>query len=108
MSMCLDNNATIINTIIDLQSRGFYSDFCLVDNKLFCVQQKSFFDEDEFNILELYRFPCDDKLRHETVIYGIECIQYLVKGILLNTFRGSAMAIPPVIIKKVSKFWARK
>ena len=106
--MYLENNTTIINTIIDLQSRGFYSDFCMVNEKLFCVQQKCFFDEDEFSILELHCFPCDDKLWRETVVYGIECINYFMKGILLNSFRGNATAIPPVIIKKVSKFWARK
>lgn len=100
-----ENNVAIINTIVDLQSRGFYYDFCFVNDKLFCAQRKHFLNEDEFNILEMYRFPSDDKLWEETVIYGIESLQYLMKGILLNSFKGNSVIIPPFIVKKVSRFW---
>lgn len=99
------DNLSIVNTIVDLQSRGFNYDFCFVNDKLFCAQQKQFLSEDEFNILEMYRFPCYDKLMHETVIYGLESLQYVMKGILLNSFRGSAVPLPPIIIKKVCRFW---
>ena len=103
--MCHADNLAIINTIVDLQSRGFYYDFCFVNDRLFCAQQKHFLNEDEFNILEMYRFPHDDKLRQATVIYGIESLQYSMKGILLNSLKGNSVAIPPVIIKKFRKFW---
>jgi hypothetical protein len=95
---------SIIDTIVDLQSRGFYYDFCFVNDRLFCAQQKQFLNEDEFNILEMYRFPCYDKMMQETVIYGIESSQYFMKGILLNSFKGAVTVTPPAIIKKICKF----
>ncbi|MEO6549538.1 MAG: hypothetical protein ABIN94_16165 [Ferruginibacter sp.] len=103
------DNEAIINTIVDLQSRGFYYDFCFVNDRLFCSQQKHFLNEDEFNILEIHRFPLYDKLMQETVIYGIESSQYLMKGILLNSFNsGPTLALPSVIVKKARKFWTRQ
>ncbi|MEO6550228.1 MAG: hypothetical protein ABIN94_19650 [Ferruginibacter sp.] len=103
--MCQADNLAIINTVVDLQSRGFYYDFCFVNDRLFCAQQKHFLNEDEFNILEMYRFPQDDKLWQETVIYGIECSQYFMKGILLCSITGDLPTVQPAILKKVSKFW---
>ncbi|MEP7110648.1 MAG: hypothetical protein ABI760_21830 [Ferruginibacter sp.] len=106
--MCQADNLSIVNTIVDLQSRGFYYDFCFVNDKIFCAQQKQFLSEDEFNILEMYRFPCYDTLMHETVIYGIESSQYVMKGILLNSFRGHVVTVPPIIVTKVNSFWAKQ
>ena len=105
--MCQADNLSIIDTIVDLQSRGFYYDFCFVNDKLFCVQLKHFLNEDEFSILEMYRFPADDKLRQVTVIYGIESSQYLMKGILLNSINDTTSALSPVILKNVSRFWIK-
>ena len=98
------DNIAIINTIVDLQSRGFYNDFCFVHDRLFCAQQKQFLSEDEFTILEMYRFPCYDKKMQETVVYGIEAAQYFMKGILLNSFSGAVTVMPPAIMKKICKF----
>lgn len=105
--MCQADNLSIVNTIIDLQSRGFYYDFCFVNDKIFCAQQKQFLNEDEFNILEMYRFPCYDKMMHETVIYGIESSKYAMKGILLNSFRAPSVAVAPIIVTKIKRFWAK-
>ncbi|CAN5477928.1 hypothetical protein BH11BAC5_BH11BAC5_11390 [soil metagenome] len=35
------DNLSIIDTIVDLQSRGFCYDFCFVNDRLFCAQQKA-------------------------------------------------------------------
>ena len=101
------SNPRIINTIVDLQSRGFYYDFCLVKDKLFCAQKNNFLREDEFNIIEMYSFQCHGKLRSETVIYGIECLQYYMKGILLNSIKKHTEELPSIVMKKISRFWPK-
>jgi hypothetical protein len=71
---------TPADIVIDLQSRGYASDFSLIGNRLFSTQQQLFLRDGEFDVLEMYHFP-------GTLIYGIESRQYGVKGILLKKLR---------------------
>jgi hypothetical protein len=43
---------TIIEAISDLQGRGFYFDFSLIENKLFRAQEQRHLEADEFD------WPC--------------------------------------------------
>lgn len=96
---------SIINAIVDLQTRGFSFDFSLVGNKLLCAQQKFFLRDEEFDILEMHHFMLEDHGRRETVIFGIESPQHGIRGILLNTIREKRIPIPAIIQKKMRKFW---
>lgn len=72
----------IVDAIVDLQKRGYSSDFIVMDNLLFCAQQKIFLGHDEFDINEVYSFH-PSRTRQETVVYGITSEQHAIKGILL-------------------------
>jgi hypothetical protein len=75
---------TIVDAIVDLQSRGYLFDFSLLRNKLFCAQKKCFFSLDEFDILEKYSFQTGQLPGKKTVVYGVELLSYGLKGILLK------------------------
>lgn len=75
---------TIVDAIIDLQTRGYLFDFSLLDNKLFCAQQKCFFGLEDFDVLEKYSFQPDNPAGKKTTVYGIESLSFGLKGILLK------------------------
>ena len=64
----------IVDAIVDLQTRGYSSDFIVMDNQLFCAQQKIFLRHDEFDINEVYSFQ-PSQSRQER---GIDVDQQLV------------------------------
>ena len=80
-----NNYHTVIDAISDLQARGFFLDFSLIGNKLFCSQEKCYFRPGEFDVLEMYTFHVDGLAREETVVYAIESFSWPLKGILLNS-----------------------
>lgn len=92
---------TVIDAISGLQARGFFLDFSLIGNKLFCAQEKCYFRAGEFDVLEMYSFCVDGVACAETVVYAIESFPWSLKGILLNTGCStltSALLSPPKII----------
>jgi hypothetical protein len=95
---------SILDAIVDLQTRGYFFDFNMIGNKLLCSQQKIFLRSEDFDILEMYSFPHEDAWQ-ETVVYGIESQQYHIKGILLSTMPERTVTLPAMLFKKISKFW---
>ena len=91
----------ILDTIIDLQNRGFNADFSLLGNRLFCAQTKSFFNSDQFDVLEVYSFDNEISNREETTVYAIECFTNTVKGILCQNNSNHQS----VLAAKLRKFW---
>jgi hypothetical protein len=75
---------TIVDAIIDLQTRGYLFDFSPLRNKLFCAQQKCFFDPEDFDVLEKHSFQSDALPGKGTIVYGIESLSYGLRGILLK------------------------
>ena len=94
----------VVDKIADLQKRGFSSDFVVMDNQLFCTQQKIFLHNDEFDINEVHSFPHTDS-RSETILFGIESERHGVRGILLTQPSSHNSAVPNVLFKKMGKFW---
>jgi hypothetical protein len=90
----------ILDTISDLQNRGFTSDFSLLGNRLFCSQTKCFFNSDQFDVIEIYGFDNEHSEKGETVVYAIECFANSIKGILLRTNNKYDVLLP-----KLHKFW---
>ena len=101
--MSKKGNQNIVDTIVDLQTRGYSSDFIVMDNQLFCAQQKIFLRHDEFDINEVYSFK-PSQTRQGTVLYGIISEQHAIKGILLTQPSTNKSAVPPVLFKKMGKF----
>ncbi|HEY4286695.1 MAG TPA: hypothetical protein VGN00_06305 [Puia sp.] len=102
--MSKKGNQNIVDAIVDLQTRGYSSDFIVMDNQLFCAQQKIFLHHDEFDINEVYSFQ-PSQSREETVLYGITSEQHAIKGILLTQPSANKSGVPPVLFKKMGKFW---
>jgi hypothetical protein len=75
---------TIVDAIVDLQARGYLFDFSFLHNKLFCAQQKCFFEPEDFAVLEKHSFQAGKRPGNKTVVYGIESLAYGLKGILLK------------------------
>jgi hypothetical protein len=76
---------TVIDTITDLQARGFIFDFSLISSKLFCAQGQYYLEPEEFEVLERYRFYSHERTRDQTDIYALESTTRPLKGILLNS-----------------------
>jgi hypothetical protein len=74
----------IVDAIVDLQTRGFFFDFTLLHNRLFCAQQQCFFGPDDFMVLEKYSFQKGILPGRKTDVFGIESLSYGLKGILLK------------------------
>jgi hypothetical protein len=99
------NYYTIIDAISDLQARGFLLDFSLVGNKLLCAREKCYLGADDFDVLEMYLFHAGGLTRDETVIYAIESLSRPLKGILLNSGNQTSTQVPPMLTRKIRKFW---
>ncbi len=91
----------ILDTIIDLQNRGFNADFSLLGNQLFCPQTKRFFNSDQFDVIEIYGFDDAYSEKEQTTVYAIECFTDSIKGILFQTCNKHDVLLP-----KLRKFWS--
>ena len=89
----------LLDTIIDLQDRGFTLEFSLLGSRLFCSRTRSFFSSDHFDVLEIHSFDDNDS-NDETVIYAIECVCDNTKGILFESNRNLNL-----LNSKLKKFW---
>jgi hypothetical protein len=96
---------SIIDAISDLQARGFFLDFSLIGNKILCAQEKCYLAPEEFEVLEMYSFHVEGPGRSDTVVYAIESRSRPLKGILLNSGNRSKTPVPPVLFRKIRKFW---
>ena len=102
--MSKNGTQAVVDTIADLQKRGYSSDFVVMDNLLFCTQQKLFLRNDEFDINEVHSFPHSSS-RNETILFGIVSEQHAIKGILLTQPASNKSSMPSVLFKKMGKFW---
>lgn len=93
----------IVDTITDLQSRGFTSNFCLLGNRLFCIQTNSFFSSNQFDVLEIHSFDNEPLNKSQTIIYAIECITNRIKGLLLENLKPQEAT--GALTEKLRKFW---
>jgi hypothetical protein len=73
---------TVVEAISDLQARGFTEDFTIVDDQLFCAQEKCYIKAQEFAVLGTYDFHCASR-KKKKVLYVIE--SPFLRGILLDS-----------------------
>ena len=102
--MSINGTQSVVDTIADLQKRGYSSDFVLMDNRLFCTKHQLFLHHDEFDINEVHSFPTSFS-RNETILFGIESARHALKGILLTQPAWPNSSLPSVLFKKMGKFW---
>jgi len=93
----------IEDVISDLHRRGFTSNFTLLGDRLFCPQTQSFFNGNQFEIIEVHSFDEDYMSNGQTIVYAVECISNAIRGIL---FQNPDFSISrEMLSKKLRKFW---
>ena len=101
--MCRYTYVSIDEAINDLQVRGFSKDFFLLDDHLFCRQQNKVLRNREFDILETYYFPRGEMRLIDMMLYGIECPDHCMKGILLVAGKKNQSVMPEMLHRKLTE-----
>jgi len=91
---------TLSEAVNGLKKRGFGLDFNLKENCLVC--NNDLLDINEFEIVEVYRFEGNSDPSDESIIYAIESIDGLKKGVLVSGYGISAEGMSAEMAKKLS------
>jgi hypothetical protein len=78
---------TVSEAIEELRKQGFTADFNLEGKNIVCDEGK--FDENNFEIVDVYRYEGDTDPADEAAVYAIKCSNGL-KGILVTGYGASA------------------
>jgi hypothetical protein len=95
--------ATQVEAIIDMNERGYTSDFKLVGNDLFWVQGKFFIRAGDFSVTEYYHFSDPSGRTHGPAVFGVMAFHHNLRGILLNDYSKHTNLAAPVLIKKMNE-----
>jgi hypothetical protein len=92
--------ATVVEAINELRSKGYTKDFNLEVNCLICENSK--YSEEEFDVVEVYRYEGMSDPGDEATVYGIASEDGVVKGVLVigNTSELDSRSVS--ILKKLS------
>ena len=76
-----DYQDELLDTIIDLQERGFDYDFILAQEHICCLQYNELISPDDFEIIESH--DCHDRihLKGNYILFAIRLKNYNIKGI---------------------------
>jgi hypothetical protein len=77
------NYGTVMEALHDFRSKGFLIDFNLEENCIACAQGK--FHENDFRIIEIYRYEGNSNPDDETTVYAIESNSG-IKGVLVTGY----------------------
>lgn len=91
---------TVSEAVNDLRKRGFTIDFNLKENCLVCHDDK--FDVNDFEIVEVYRFEGNSDPSDEAIVYAIESVNGIKKGVLVSGYGISAEGMSAEMAKKLS------
>ncbi|MDO3641324.1 hypothetical protein [Mucilaginibacter sp. L3T2-6] len=88
-----DYQKELLDTIIDLQERGFDHDFVLDHEYIRCLQNDELIAPDDFEIVESHH--CQDKIKHNgnCILYAIELKNHPVKGLLMSNYKSFSNGI---------------
>lgn len=87
-----DYREDLLDTIIDLQQRGFDHDFVLIHEYIRCLQLNEVIAPDDFDIVESHHC-CDSRYSGYYILYGIELQHLPVKGILMSNYQSYVSGI---------------
>ena len=90
--------ATVTEAINELRQKGYTLDFNLEENCLACKDGK--FNEDQFEIREVYRYEGDSDPGDEATVYGIESHDGK-KGILVTGFGAGTETMASKVLEKL-------
>ena len=90
--------ATVTEAINELREKGFTLDFNLEENCLSCKGGK--FNDDEFEIREVYRYEGESDPGDQATVYGIESHDGQ-KGILVTAFGAGTESFASKVLEKL-------
>src|SRR5690606_34408634 len=89
---------TVSKAINTLKEKGFTMDFNLKENCIICEHGK--FEDDEFEVVEVYRYEGLSDPADEATVYGIES-KNGIKGVLVTGDEVNADPMSTAILKKL-------
>ncbi len=92
---------TLSQALNDLQARGFTYDFNLLESHIECKQNQTFYNPEQFNVLETYRFEGMTNPDDSSILYAIETEDGL-RGTLMDAYGAYANSITSELIAKLN------
>lgn len=89
---------TVTEAIAELRKKGFSLDFNLEENCIVCGQEK--FEDEDFEIVEVYRYEGDSDPGDEALVYGIQ-LKSGLKGILVTSYGTYVDGVTSKILEKL-------
>lgn len=90
--------STVSEAITELRNKGFSLDFNLEENCIVCGQER--FENEDFEIVEVYRYEGDSDPGDEALVYGIQ-LKSGLKGILVTSYGAYADVITSKMLEKL-------
>jgi hypothetical protein len=91
---------TLVDTLIELQQRGYVHDFNLDQEALSCNAMNRVLKPDEFEIVEVYRFEGMNDPDDSAILYAIESKDGL-KGTLVNAYGVYSDTVSAAMLEKL-------
>ncbi len=93
---------TLSEAINDLVKKGYTFNFNLKQDFIECVENKSQFHPEDFEIDEVYRFQEMSDVDNESILYAISSTDNQVKGLLVNAYGMYASATSAKLVEKLN------
>jgi hypothetical protein len=83
----MSNNiySTMLEAIIELKKRGYYHSMNVLENRLYCFENKHIYAPEEMRIVEFHRFEGDGDYNDNSIIYVIEA-EDGTKAIIIDAY----------------------
>lgn len=94
---------TKAEAIIDMNDRGYTTDFKLVRNDLFWVQGKFSIRAGDFSVTGYHHFSDSSGRTRGLIVFGIITFNHNLRGILINDYSKHTNFAAPVLLKKMNE-----
>ena len=93
---------TLSEAINDLTKKGYTYNFNIQNDCVWCSENNTQLQPDEFEIDKVYRFQEMSDVDNESILYAISSIPNKVKGLLVNAYSMYADAASTKLVAKLS------
>lgn len=92
---------TLTEAVADLNKRGFTQNFILEDACVFCMENNTKLNPDDFEIVEYHRFEGMTDPSDSSVVYAIKSDKLNLKGVLIDSYGAYSNVLITDLIKKI-------
>ncbi|WP_323028468.1 hypothetical protein [Gelidibacter japonicus] len=93
---------TLSEAVNDLTKKGYTFNFNIQQDCIWCAENNTQLQPDEFEIDEVYRFQEMSDVDNESILYAISSTQNNVKGLLVNAYSIYADSASTKLIEKLN------